>query len=199
MNNLYKTYIQKGTDAKKDIYATWGMMLGTGKLITVPKLKAPFKHTWSDEQGDDEYLTQQPCYEAETISIEFVYIGSKDSFNTQLRSFWNYLQAGEFSLFDVYYKAGIRCRYDSYDETYKWRRDSDIFKFTMKFKINNPLCQGFYVPGSTFTGIANIPCTARYSNGETKIVDAGGSLTYSMGGSDNFVIIIPEMIGDILR
>lgn len=197
MSNLKATYIQKGLESKKDIEANWGMILKTGKLISVPKLKTPFKHTWSDEQGDDEYLPGKPCYEAQTISLEFAYIGSRDSFNSKLRQFWNYIQGGEFCLFDVFYKEGIRCRYDSYDETYKWRRDSDIFTFTMKFKVNNPLCVGYHIPNTSFSGRANVSGIAYFSDGTTRTFSAGDNISKTLSGSDNFVVIVPNEAGNI--
>ena len=197
MAELLSTYIQRGTTPKKDLFSSWGILLKTAKLINIPKLKEPHKRSWLDEQGDDEYLPEEPTFQAYTVNVEFAYIGAKDTFQNQLRSFCNYLQGGEFNFFDVHYKSGIRCRYDSYDETYKQRINSDIFIFTIVFKVNQPLCVGFYTSERTFTKTSLISATYHWSDGVTNRFTPG-TITHTFPSSgDNFVIVIPDKAGDI--
>lgn len=110
-----------------------------------PNMKELPSRSWIDQNGDDEYIPDNPIYEAYNISCQFVYIGKYELANTQIRAFLQYLaEDGMFSFYDTYTKIGrTNVRYVSTDDNpdvfYRKEGSNDIVQFTVTLKINDPI------------------------------------------------------------
>lgn len=121
----------------------WGIWIKHVPFALYPKMKEPAKRTWPDENGDDEYVLDNPTFEAYTSNVEFVFIGAHGEGNQQIRSFLNYLSRdGEFSIYDTYSQIGrTKVRYSGYSEKSFRRREyeKDIIEFSVTMKFNDPV------------------------------------------------------------
>ena len=101
-------------------------------------------HTWPDEKnGADEYIPQR-LY----MKVEFAYKGTRDSANTAIRNFLNYLTGNdgiggaELMVYDTYTRIGRqKVRYISADNDMFVRNDhdGDVFTFSVNFRVNDPM------------------------------------------------------------
>lgn len=165
--SLLPTYIQVGSNACININNRFGIYLQHGTLINFPEPKNVWVHDWIDSDGEDLYVPNELYYKPYDLDLDFVYIGERDSFNDVMRDFILYLGAGEFSIFDVWQKAGLRLRYIKYKEGDKYREDRDIWQFTITFRVSKPSSYGIYFP---------------YNEAKTIIVDTA-SIIYASDGS----------------
>jgi len=127
----------------KDVYRDFGIYTKHVPFILYPKAKEPYKKSWYDEDGDDEYLPATPRYEAYTMNVDFVYEGALNTANTNIKNFLDFIQGGYFSLYDEYTGIGRqKIRYVSVDENATlYRRDKDVVEFTVSLKVNDPVTQ----------------------------------------------------------
>lgn len=121
----------------------WGIYIKSIPFKIFPEMKEVATRSWIDENGDSEFLPDQPVFKAYEMECEFVYIGSHGTANDKIRSFLEYLAyGGHFIIYDTYTKIGRKdVRYISYSEDVLYRRDgeNDIVVFSVKLKVNDPI------------------------------------------------------------
>lgn len=187
---MSKTYIQKSTDAKKDILSVYKI---TNKHIPdiQLELKDLFKRDWAEQQGDEEYIPATAMFKAYEQDLEFVCMDTLATAGATIKIFLAYLQGSEFSLYSEYNNRGFRCRYAGYDNKAFYREAEDVVVFSVKVKINNPL--SYALSSATAGGSLSI--------------DAGGSgaITISDGGtgfapgSNNLTIVQTGASGGVIN
>lgn len=188
-----KTYIQKGTDVKKDIQAVYGI---TTKHIPEPILeqKEVFKRDWIDRQGDDEYIPSTSMFKAYEQNLEFVCKATLATAGGLIKTFLAYLQGSEFSLYDESTQRGMRCRFVSYDPSAFYRADQDVVVFAVKVKINNPLNYAATTTGTTISLIANSATVAYWDDGSTNTYATSTTISKVFTGNGHFGIICPQKL-----
>jgi len=137
---MNRTYIQKGSDVKKDILSVYGIMNKHIPDIQL-ELKEFFKRDWAERQGEQEYIPSTAMFKAYEQDLEFVCMDSSSPTDAakKIKTFIIYLQGAEFSLYSEYHKRGFRCRYVGYDSKAFYRESDEVVVFSIKVKINNPL------------------------------------------------------------
>ena len=188
-----KTYIQKSTSPKLDIFDSFGI---TAKSIPDRQLelKEIFKRDWVDQQGDEEYIPAIPVFKAYEQDLEFVYKGVLRTASDAIRTFLTYLQGAEFSLYDEYSQRGIRCRYVSYDSKAHYRSVEEAVVFTVKVKINNPLCYAIVTASDTITTTLISPAMVFWDDGIANPYAANVPISKVFADSNHFGVILPSAL-----
>lgn len=177
ISNYKPFYIQSDTDATAlDTATQWGMVAKTNPHPILPKAKSPYKTSWLDEDGDDEY-DGQLFFEAQEIEVDFylkTYASGDTSavelLNSQLQSFFGKVTSSQFKIYDAYTGIGRqKVRYVDYSEkSFIARDDWARCIFTVKLKVNDPVTPmtlsggsivdigyGEYIVGTEYTYTAN--------------------------------------------
>jgi len=134
-------YIQVG-ETCYDTRTQWGFIAKTNPYPALPKPKEPYKTSWPDEDGDDEYVTNM-YYEAFEFDVQF-YVRATDveSIRAKLASFFNTIKTGEFSVYDSTTGLGRqKVRYAGYSEEQAAILNQGFARciFTITFKVNDPV------------------------------------------------------------
>ena len=190
---MKKTYIQKSTSAKLDLQVAFGI---TTKSVPDRQLetKEIFKRDWADQQGDEEYIPTIPVFKAYEQDLEFVCLAAPNTAAGLIKTFLAYIQGGEFSLYDEYTQIGIRCRFVSYDSKAFYRVADDAVVFTIKVKINNPLCYALYTESNVITTIINSPLMVFWDDGINASFAANVPISKTFDDNGHFGIVIPTSI-----
>lgn len=188
---MSKTWIQKGSDAAKDITAEWGMQLFALPIQLFPDLKEVAKREWAEEQGDTEYLSPDPKFRAYDMAAEFIYHGAINTAGNKVRLFCEYLTGAEFNIYDEDSDSGCRCRFMEYDS--KAFIKGDALHFTLKLKINNPLSYAVKVTTS-ISKVANCAMSVYWSDGTKADYANNAAITKTFSG---FGVVVPTKIGRI--
>lgn len=194
---MLKTWIQTKNNAACDIFATFGVMLASLPLRPFPDLKDVPTRKWQDRQGDDEFIPSDPTFESYQIDARFVYHGDLNTAGTKIRTFLEYIVGTEFVLVDEFKRKGIRCRYVSYSDDSFYRSADDTVEFTVKLKINNPLCYALFFETSGFNLIANCKLTAYFPDSSSVSMILGDEYMYYFDSDPKYILIVPESIGQI--
>ena len=157
------TYIQKGSDAKKDILSVYGIMNKHFPDIQF-ELKEVFKRDWAERQGEQEYIPSTAMFKAYEQDMEFVCMDTLATAGTTIKAFLAYLQGAEFSFYSEYHNRGFRCRYVGYDSKAFYREAQDVVVFNVKVKINNPL--SYAIPSTAITGSTSVTTTGQTGVGK---------------------------------
>lgn len=143
--------IKIGDGAVTDVFQAYGMVLEDMPSIIPLAPKNIYSHSWTDEDGDDEYIPENIKYES--VECDFTFgCSSTDSSNTvfdKLNAFIAWLQSGIFSFYCEYSGIGrqdVRLSELQDDARYSkhtLRRNGidvteEVLSFTVTFKINNP-------------------------------------------------------------
>jgi len=201
---MNKTYIQKSTSPKLNLFNAFGI---TTKSIPDRQLevKEMFKRDWVDQQGDEEYVPAIPVFKAYEQDLEFVYKGVLRTASEAIRTFLTYLQGAEFSLYDEYSQRGIRCRYVSYDNKAHYRLGEEAVVFTVKVKINNPLCYVLSTASDTITTTFDVPAIVFWDDGTNATYAADIPISKTFADPDHFAIFVlntivkqPTNMGDVI-
>ena len=188
---MKQTWVQKGSDAAKDIKAEWGMYLKSIPFKAFPDVKDVFSREWVEENGEEEYLPPTPVFKSYEMDVQFVYLGALDTAGDKIFKFCEYMAGSEISLYDEFTGVGCRCRFVSYDEKAFYRRDEDTVQFSIKLKVNNPLCYAVKSVG-TFSKIANCALSVYWSDGTKNDYANLASISKILTG---FGIVSPSKIG----
>jgi hypothetical protein len=141
-------YIQKGEEGNAIDTTNWGLVAKGNPFPLLPTPKEPHKHSWLDENGDEEY-TKEMYYEAFEFDVEF-YIktvgqDSESTLRTQMDSFFEFVKSGNLMIYDSYTGLGRKdVRYAGYKEG-SFKRNmsgSNLWSraiFTVTFKVNDPI------------------------------------------------------------
>ena len=137
-------YIQTDADEFAIDTTAFGMVAKSTPYPVLPTPKEPYKNTWLDENGDDEYNAQM-YYESFEFEVSFYVktLGSnaEKTMISQIESFFSKIRNGEFKVYDSHTGLGRqKARYAGYTEeskkvTSSWARSI----FTIKFKVNDPI------------------------------------------------------------
>lgn len=137
-------YIQTDADEFAIDTTAFGMVAKSTPYPVLPNPKEPYKNSWLDENGDDEY-NDQMFYEPYEFDVSFYVktLGSdaEKTMISQLESFFSKVRNGEFKIYDAHTGIGRqKVRYAGYVEenkkvTSSWAR----LIFTIKFKVNDPI------------------------------------------------------------
>ena len=161
--DLKPFYIQNESDTQAKDTTEWGLVPRVNPYPLLPTPKQPYKNEWYDENGDDEY-NQVMYYEPMELSVGF-YIKAYDSpagnaaeqIRDLMEQFFAYIKEGEFKIYDSYTGLGRqRVRYAGYSEDSFKRRESGDSKwasarFTVKFKVNDPITRVTLFDGALIT------------------------------------------------
>lgn len=143
--------IKIGDGAVTDVFQAYGMVLENMPSIIPLTPKNIYSHSWTDEDGDDEYIPENIKYES--VECDFTFgCSSTDSSNTvfdKLNAFIAWLQSGTFSFYCEYSGIGrqdVRLSELQDDARYSkhtLRRNGvdvmeEVLSFTVTFKINDP-------------------------------------------------------------
>lgn len=175
------TWVQKNTDAAKNINTEWGIITKSVPFNPFPDLKEVFKRDWPDVSGDQEYLPPIPKFKAYEIDVSFVYIGGFNTAGDKIRQFCEYIVGPEFSFYDEYTGNGFRCRFVSYNNNAFYRRDEDLVEFSLKLKINNPLSYVVLSNGS-LSKTANAKMSIYWSDGTKNDYTASQQISKTIAG-----------------
>lgn len=148
---------QEGSQAAINILDTYKVIVKTHDYPLSRKIKEPYRHSWFDQHGDEEYLGAL-YYEAFTFSAEcamFARDGVEDanqSLRAGIRAFEDFLSQGGFSVYDSWTGFGfkdvrlVEVSVGSNAFDYIDGRARVIFNVT--FKVNDPATRIVYNNGS---------------------------------------------------
>ncbi len=190
------SYIQKGTDIRRDLLTYYGIYIKSIPFQPFPELKDLPKRDWADQQGDDEFIPVNPVFKAYETTVDFVYVGGLETSRDAIYSMISYMQGAEFSLWDSWKKKGIRCRYVGYTDSAFYRKDEDIVSFSLKLKVNNPLCYGIFTSEPSFSSKADSDMTVFWADGTINYYIKNSFIVKSILGFE-FGIVLPSVLSNI--
>lgn len=191
-----KSYIQKGSDPAIDLFDAYNIRIKSIPFKPFPDTKEIVKREWYDQHGDDEFIPENMFFKAYEIDVKLTYIGGVDSARDSIFPLLQYMQGSEFFLYDEYSKVGIRCRYDSYLNDAFYRRGSDIVEFSVKLKVNNPLCYGLPILNETFSGKADCDMTIYWGDGTNSVLAKDDNISKTATGLD-YAVVVPSKLSSI--
>jgi len=146
-------YIQANGDVTAWDTTDYGLVAQTQPFPCNFEVKEPYKNTWFDEHGDEEYIGATMYLKGFEYTVKFFVktlatVGSSpiEKLNSQIDSFMGKLLQGEFKIWDSWQERGYQSvRYvkqsiedrDVTDE-YAWM----LFSVTMK--VNDPATEVSY-------------------------------------------------------
>ena len=191
-----KSYIQKGTEPAIDLFDAYNIRIKSIPFKPFPDTKEIVKREWYDQHGDDEFIPENMFFKSYEIDVKFTYIGGIDSARDSIFPLLQYMQGNEFCLYDEYSKVGIKCRYDSYSNDAFYRRGSDIIEFSVKLKVNNPLCYGLPILNETFSGKADCDMTIYWGDGTNSVLAKDDNISKTATGLD-YAVVVPSKLSSI--
>ncbi|MEN6413732.1 MAG: hypothetical protein ABFC84_13385 [Veillonellales bacterium] len=176
-------YIQKGSDAARDLFAEYGILVNsTLGLTDLPSTKELFSRDWSDKQGLDTYIPYKTIFKDKEVKITVSFLSDtgRSQFNAFLKyiicpaasQFTNEPRDGVFQFWSDYRKTGARLKYMSIEYVTERYRFNDNYIYAII------TCQ--CVNGLSF-GYAK---TGAYSSTATFTIKSGESIdVYYSGGT----------------
>lgn len=148
MGTKGKIYFQKlnasdglGIDTETHSCDEWGVMPTRWDFAIMPEMKELPVNDWPDEDGDDEYVPDEPKFKSFEMDIEFAYKGA-DPVN-DLGDFFHYLAySGVFSIYDEHSGIGYhKCRYVKYEPDAHYIKSGleQVVEFTITIKVIDPI------------------------------------------------------------
>lgn len=141
ISNYKPFFIQVGANCY-DTRTQWGFIAKTNPYPALPTPKDPYKTSWPDENGDDEYVTHI-YYESFTFDVQFyIRATTVEDIRYEMASFFSTVKDGEFSVFDSATGLGRRkVRYAGFSEDRAPIVQGDFARciFTVTFKVNDPV------------------------------------------------------------
>lgn len=149
-------YIQAKQDSVAKNTTEWGLVAKVNPYPLLPNPKQPYKNTWHDQHGDDEWC-EKIYFEPIEFTVSF-YVKAYDTHSytaeeiirNQIDDFFAYIKNGEFKIYDSYNGIGRqKVRYAGYTEDDFLRRgDWARVIFDIKFKVNDPITRMVLVNNS---------------------------------------------------
>lgn len=160
LSNYAPFYIQRPTDASAvNIQTTYGVTIMVHEYPSKRKVKEPYKNSWKDQHGDDEY-TDYLFYEAFNLTLRCVILTkesdsatSRAELKKQIRNFQNFIAQGEFKIWDDWTKFGYQnVRVAEFREIAdgnfaNWEGRCRLI-FDVVLKVNDPITNMKYANGS---------------------------------------------------
>lgn len=193
---LEKTYIQKGADARKDLSVTYGVTLRSIPFKPFPEIKDLPKRDWADQQGDDVYIPANPVFKAYDTTIDLVYSGGLKTAKNMIYSLLQYIQGGEFNIWDQWKAVGLRAYYKSYNDEAFYRTVEDTVTFKVELGVANPLNYGIDLVGVTnFVALCECDLTIYWADGTSSAYANGATISRTLPAGNEFAIVVPSKIG----
>lgn len=189
---LEKTYIQKGTDIRKDIEATYGIVLKSIPFNAFPELKELSKRDWAEEQGEDVHIPANPVFKAYDAELEFVYNGGLKTAKNMIYSLLQYVQGSEFNIWDEWKQQGLRCYYKSFSDSLFYRRSEDLVTFKVGVGVANPLCYGLKIDVVEFVALCECDLTIYWADGTSASYLNGETITRTIPTGNEFAVVVPS-------
>lgn len=152
MNQVYyKFYMQKeGTDASGAAYpivelgSDFSLFETESKFYGNRAVKDIPSRSWTDEDGDDEFVPSEYKYKAYDMQVKLACKGEPRSVNGVLTKFLEYLSGGTFKIYDSYLGIGrqsVRFVEIPDDATLYRHYDGkdEALVITLKLKVNDPV------------------------------------------------------------
>ena len=190
-----RNYIQKGSDARKDLLDTYGISIKSIPFKAFQDLKDFPKREWAEFSGDDEFIPSNPIFKAYELDLALNYIGLLDSAKDAIYSMLQYSQGAEFNLWDEWKRVGLRARYVSYSDNSFYRRETDTLEFSIKLKVNNPLSYGIKLDTGSFVATAGCNLTIYWADGTSTSYVTNDIITKTIATGNEFAIISPDKMG----
>lgn len=147
-------YVQAFSDGTARDTREWGLVAKSQPYPLSVKVKDPYKNTWFDEDGDDEYTDAEARLESFEHEVKF-YIETRDSgeggiegsaaylLKSQLNGFLSFMRkAGKHGFYDSSVQVGykdVRLGEMSVPEDHTKDRDGRAWMvLAVKFKVNDP-------------------------------------------------------------
>jgi hypothetical protein len=139
--NYKPFYIQKNGHCY-DTRTEWNLIAKTNPYPALPTPKEPYKNSWPDENGDDEYVTNM-YYEAFTFDVQFyIRATTVEEIRSALSYFFFSIKEGEFEVYDATTGLGRqKVRYAGFKEEMVPILNGGYARciFTVTFKVNDPV------------------------------------------------------------
>lgn len=153
-------YIQRDIDAAAvNIQTAYGVTVIVDEYPTKRKVKEPYKVSWKDRHGDDEYCDYL-FYEAITLTLRCAIFTreadsetSRTEIMNQITNFENAIAQGEFKTWDDWAKKGFQnVRISEFEQISdgnfsNWDGRCRLV-FSMKLKVNDPITRMTMYNGS---------------------------------------------------
>ena len=200
-------YIQKGSDAAKDMFSEYGVIVNaTEGLSDLPNSKEVFSRDWAEKQGLDTYIPDKPMFKDKEVKmlVSFLSDTGRSQFNEFLKyiitpqtdQFSNEPRDGVFQFWSDYRRTGARLRYVSVQFNTERYRPGDIYIYaTITCQCINGLSFGFTMDGAssntaTFTIKSGESIDVYYNDG-TRDLNKIATFTKSDFG---FCVVNPSSI-----
>ena len=138
---FYIQYPDGGVSYIADTRQMWGFIAKTNPYPALPSPKEPYKNSWPDQNGDDEYITNM-YFEAFEFDVQFyIRATTVEDIRSALSSFFNAIKGKEFMVYDTATGLGRRkVRYAGYKEERSPILQGGYARciFTITFKVNDP-------------------------------------------------------------
>lgn len=136
-------WIQHESDSiARNTLTEWGLIVKSVPFMALPDAKEPYKNSWHDEDGDDEY-NDVMYYDAYTVDVQFlISADTAEEVVSALRSFFEYVRNGQMKMYDEHTCIGRqKVRYASFaDNAYRFREGGvHYLEATITFKVNDPV------------------------------------------------------------
>lgn len=128
-----------------DTRSAYGLWIKHIPYMIMPQIKEPITQTWNDEDGDDVYLPLGgvKC-EAYDLDVDFVFMSDFGDANIVIPRFVSRIKGKWLRLYDSYTRTvrdGVFVKKID-DTTFRSRKNKDIIKIRVKFRVNNPNFNG---------------------------------------------------------
>lgn len=149
-------YVQGGTDATAtDILQAYGVVVQKPDYPISRTPKDPYKNTWFDEHGDDEWLGAM-YFQAFNFKLQCVVLGedetsaSHEAVLAQIRDFQTKVGSGELKVYDSWNKTGFqKVRLSSFsDASFESFGGRCRAFFSVEFKVNDPMTSVSFTNGA---------------------------------------------------
>ena len=145
MAEQYKPFLihklKNGSPVKDSM--DWNIWIKSVPFKLFPEMKDIPSRSWYDQNGDEEFVPDNPVFKAYEMNCEFVFIGAHGLANSKITEFLSYLaNGGMFKFYDSHTKIGrTKVRYVSYSEDILYRNQGseDIVVFSVTLKVNDPI------------------------------------------------------------
>ena len=145
-------YIQFSYGAAQDILSIYSVVVKAHDYPSVLKVKEPYRNSWHDQHGDDEYIPESGlCIEAFTFKLECAMFSRNNTtataiadLNEGIRAFQTALRSGAFKTYDAYTGFGFRnVRLSEMSlvssENYRVEGNQARVIFSLTLKVNDPV------------------------------------------------------------
>lgn len=146
-------YFQTDSDASAWDTRDYGMIVQEQPFPDNYEAKEPYKNTWHDENGDDEYTDAMFRKAFEYTLKLFIQAGTIEEVNTLRDAFRAKIKSGSFKIWDSWQKRGFASVRFVSDKVENRRITDDFARmiFSLTIKVNDPSTVVSFSNGSIVT------------------------------------------------